>query len=153
MTESVKVVVHGMDGTIVKGSTQDFHPDGRQFRLVLPNGAETVPVEMAELKAVFFVKQLEDTVPRPRPKEFSAGDGNRPNGRPVAVLFRDGELLVGYTHSYNPERQGFFMLPAETEDNNLRVFVVRSAAKTVRLGPAAEEFARAAGGSDPSVAA
>src|SRR5439155_1032117 len=82
--------------------------------------------------------------------EFSPGDGNRGNGRPVAVVFKDGELIVGYTHSYNPERQGFFMLPADIDDNNLRIFVLKSAAKTLKLGPAAEEFARTAQGPSPS---
>lgn len=153
VSESVKVVVHAADGTLVKGSTQDFHPNRDVFRIVLPNGVDTVPVEMAELKAVFFVKQLESATSRPRQKDFSPCDGNRGNGRPVAVLFQDGELLVGYTHSYNPDRQGFFMLPADPSDNNVRIFVVKKAAKTLKLGSAAEEFARAMNGSSEAAAA
>lgn len=141
-TNRLKVVAHFTDGTLVKGSTQDFHPDRSMFRIVLPNGVDTTPAPMSDLKAVFFVRALDGTAPRPRPKEFSEHDGNRQNGRPVAVLFHDGELMVGYTHSYNSERQGFFVLPADTDDNNLRVFVVRHAVKTLKLGPQAEEFAR-----------
>jgi len=153
MTESLKVVVHCVDGTLVKGSTQDFHPDRPRFRVVLPNGIDTVPIEMSKLKALFFVRQLEDSVARPRRKEFSPGDGNRGNGRPVAVVFKDGELIVGYTHSYNPERQGFFMLPADPDDNNLRIFVLRHAVQTLKHGPAAEEFTRTLQGPSASPAA
>lgn len=141
VSERPKVVVHAVDGTLVKGTTQDFNPDRALFRIVLENGVDTVPVKMAELKAVFFVKALENAVPSRRQKHFSPADGNRSNGRPVAVLFQDGELLVGYTNSYNPERQGFFMVPANSDDNNVRMFVVRKAAKALKFGPAAEQFA------------
>ena len=144
MTENIKVVAHHMDGTLVKGSTQDFHPDRPMFRVVLPNGVDTVPVQMAKLKAVFFVKDLDGHVHPPRRKDFLPDDPNRANGRPVAALFKDGELIVGYTLSYNPDRQGFFLLPVDPADNNLRIFVIKKATKTLKLGPAAEEFTRAA---------
>ena len=144
MSERLNVVIHAADGTLIKGSTQTFHPDRATFLVAMPNGTDTVPVSMADLKAVFFVKELEVAHPHPRQKVFTPTDSNRGNGRPVAVLFRDGELLVGYTHSYNPERQGFFMLPADLSDNNLRIFVVKKAMKMVKLGPAAEQFASAA---------
>ena len=49
-------------------------------------------------------------------------------GSAYALWDYDGELIVGYTHSYNPERQGFFMLPADADDNNLRIFVLKNAA-------------------------
>jgi hypothetical protein len=153
VAESLKVVAHLTDGTLVKGSTQDFHPDRAMFRIVLASGVDTIPVRMDQIKAVFFVKQLEGGAPRPRQKEFLPTDGNRGNGRPVAVLFRDGELMVGYTHSFNTERQGFFMLPADPEDNNLRIFVMKSAASAFKLGPAAEEFARTRSRSSESNAA
>jgi hypothetical protein len=153
LSESPKVVAHTTDGLLVKGSTQDFNPDRSVFRIVLPGGVETVPAQMSELKAVFFVKELDNTTSRPRQKDFLPTDGNRGNGRPVAVLFKDGELLVGYANSYNPERQGFFMLPADPADNNIRIFVVRSAVKVLKLGPAAEEFVRATNQSSEAAAA
>lgn len=153
MAEKLNVVVHNARGELIKGSTQDFHPDRPMFRIVLPTGVDTVPVKMAELKAVFFVKQLDGAPTRRRAKSFSVTDGNRGNGRPVAVRFHDGELLVGYTHSFNPERQGFFMLPVGAEDNNLRVFVLRRAVKVLKLGADAEAFAREATGPEDSRAA
>jgi hypothetical protein len=91
---------------------------------------------------VFFVKELEGKQVRARAKQFSETDTNRPNNRPVAVLFKDGELLVGYSNSYSNERAGFFVLPASSEDNTLRVFVIRNATKAIKLGPAAEELVR-----------
>lgn len=153
VAQTLKVVAHLANGTLVKGSTQDFHPDRAQFRVVLPNGRDTVPVRMDQLKALFFVRKLEGAPPRPRQKEFLPTDGNRPNGKPVAVQFRDGELLVGYTHSFNTERKGFFMLPADPGDNNLRIFVMKSAAAALKLGPAAEQMARPAEGTPEARAA
>ncbi len=143
MPDTLNVVVHLTDGTLVKGSTQDFSPDRPSFRVVLPNGRDTRPVKTAETKAVFFVRQLDGTGTRVRARSFSSGDVNRTNGRPVAVLFRDGELLLGYSLSFNPERQGFFMLPADGADNNIRIFVVRRAVQTLKFGPDAEAFVRA----------
>jgi len=149
-SESIKVVAHVVDGTLIKGSTQDFHQDRAVFRIVLSNGVETVPMEMDQLKAVFFVRDLAPASPRPRQKEFFPNDGNRGNGRPVAVQFHDGELLLGYALTYNPNRQGFFMLPPDPDDNNLRIFVLKRAVTTLKVGPAALEFAHSA--SHPSEA-
>jgi len=49
----------------------------------------------------------------------------------VRVIFFDGEILVGTTHGYTPEREGFFIAPLERDSNNLRIFVISSAVKTV----------------------
>ena len=142
MAEINKVVVHDLKGNLIKGSTQDFYVERPTFRVVLPNGVDTVPIKLANLKAVFFVKELDGNQLRARAKQFSETDTNRPNNRPVAVVFKDGELLVGYANSYSNERLGFFVLPASSEDNTLRVFVIRNATKAIKLGPAAEELVR-----------
>ena len=142
MAEINKVVVHYLNGTLIKGSTQDFYVERPTFRVVLPNGQNTVPVKLAELKAVFFVKDLDGNKDRTRAKQFADTDANRANNRPVAVFFKDGELLVGYANSYSNERPGFFVLSASSDDNTLRVFVMRNAAKAIKLGPAAEELVR-----------
>ena len=55
------------------------------------------------------------------------------------MRFKDAELVCGYSLSYSPDRDGFFMFPADAGSNNLRVFVVTAAAMTVRAGPSAEE--------------
>jgi hypothetical protein len=47
------------------------------------------------------------------------------------ITFFDGEILVGTTQGYTPERDGFFVVPLERDSNNLRIFVVSSAVKKV----------------------
>jgi hypothetical protein len=49
----------------------------------------------------------------------------------VRITFSDREILVGTTHGYAPEREGFFVVPLERNSNNLRIFVVSSAVKKV----------------------
>jgi hypothetical protein len=63
-------------------------------------------------------------------------------GKKVAVLFKDGELLCGYTLTYVPGRDGFFMFPADGDTNNLRVYVVNASTAEVKTGPEAEALAQ-----------
>ena len=58
--------------------------------------------------------------------------GKKPFGRKVEVTFQDGEILVGSTLGYDLKREGFFMVPADPESNNIRAFLVSSAIKSVR---------------------
>ena len=59
-------------------------------------------------------------------------EGEKPSGRKVEVTFKDGEVLVGSTLSYDPKRQGFFIFPADPKSNNIRVYVVSYFVKKVR---------------------
>jgi hypothetical protein len=49
----------------------------------------------------------------------------------IKITFFDGEILIGTTHGYTPEREGFFVAPLESDSNNLRIFVISSAVKKV----------------------
>ncbi|MCX8012517.1 MAG: hypothetical protein N3A64_05145, partial [Desulfobacterota bacterium] len=124
ITQLNKVVVHFRDHTLMKGTTGDFSPNKPQFHLIDLEGKTTaIPVD--QLKAIFFVKDL---------------IGNRlhkdnydPNiaglGRKIWVKFYDGEVIIGHTLGYSPEREGFFIIPADPESNNERIFVVKEATK------------------------
>ena len=45
--------------------------------------------------------------------------------------FKDGEELLGTTQGYQPDRPGFFVIPADPESNNERCYVVASATEEV----------------------
>ncbi len=62
----------------------------------------------------------------------------------MAVRFKDGELLCGYTLTYMPGREGFFVFPSDAQSNNLRVYVLAAATATIKTGPAAEALAQQA---------
>ena len=76
---------------------------------------------------------VKDFVGRPLYKERKKYvEGEKPSGKKVEVTFVDGEVLVGSTLGYDPKRQGFFMFPADSKSNNIRVYVVSSVVEKVR---------------------
>jgi hypothetical protein len=141
MGEPNLVVVRYANGTIVKGTTQDFYPDKPMFHVQERGGAKTVSVKMADLKAVFFVKDLVGNPGHEHSRTFSPVDPGLSQGKRAAILFKDGELLLGYTLSYSLGRTGLWVIPVDQAGNNIRVFVLTAAAKQIKVGPAADELA------------
>ena len=129
-----RVVVHLQNGKILKGQTHDFLPMKDRFHLVPDEGdSRQKPLEilMNEMKALFFVKDLEGDSGRVDKNEF---DPSKPEpGRKVRVLFKDGEVMTGTTQAYQPGRPGLFMVPADKESNNERCYVVIAATQEVKL--------------------
>ncbi len=124
MTPPRKTVVHYRDGRILKGFTNNFQPHREVFQLAATDSPEAKVEEIwtPDLKAVFFVKDLAGDSRR---VDSNAFDPDRPVvGRKVRVLFKDGELLVGSTDSYDPARKGFFFVPADANSNIERCYVV-----------------------------
>jgi hypothetical protein len=142
MSEAVRVVAHYVDGRILKGTTQDFRPNRPTFHLVPASGKAIVDVRCADLKAVFFVKTFEGSATRTKLRGFVQAPSETTQGKKIAVRFKDGELICGYTLAYTPERSGFFLVPADPKSNNLRVYVVTASAVEVKAGPAADALAR-----------
>jgi formylmethanofuran dehydrogenase subunit D len=83
------------------------------------------------LKGVYFVRDFEGNSQYNERKTFA--ENERPSGRKVEVTFKDGEVMVGSTMGYDPQRQGFFFFPADPQSNTLRVFVVTAAVSNVRF--------------------
>jgi hypothetical protein len=127
-----KIVVRYLDGRILKGQTSDFLPTKPMFHLLLtdtPPGTSPLEVQLAGVKAIFFVKDFAGNREHEKIKEFPA---DKPVvGRKIRVTFHDGEMLVGVTQGYDPSRPGFFVIPADAGSNNDRCFVVASATKEV----------------------
>jgi hypothetical protein len=99
--------------------------------MVMDAPVEEKPIEISikDLKAVFFVKDFAGNPQHVKSNEF---DPSRPqNGRKIRVEFKDGEVLVGTTMGYQPGRQGFFILPADTGSNNERCYVVSAFTKEI----------------------
>ena len=123
--QPAKVVVRYADGRIIKGYTQDFLPTKPSF-LVRPidigTSIDAVEVMIRDLKAVFFVRDFVGNPNHIDPKDFS--DGVDAPGILLQVTFKDGEVIVGSALSYDPQRPGFFILPADSNGNNLGIFVV-----------------------------
>ena len=142
MPEMLRVVVRFEDGRALKGTTQDFKPVSPRFHLTPAAGGPAVEVQQVGLKAVFFVRGFEGSASREKVRGFVEAPAETPQGRKVAVQFRDGELLCGYTMTLAPDRAGFFVFPADPGSNNLRIFVLTAATSVIKAGPAAEQLAR-----------
>jgi hypothetical protein len=138
------VVARFTDGRVLKGVTQDFSPNRGIFHIHPEGASEAVQLRFKQLKALFFVSTLEGDPTRQDVRGFLAGPEETQKGKKIAVRFRDGELLCGYTLSWTPEREGFFVFPADTGSNNQRVFVITAATLEVKAGPAAELLAHRA---------
>jgi hypothetical protein len=127
-----KIVVHCQDGRLMKGITNDFFPDKDLFHLIPMNvapGSKALELRTTELKAVFFVKEFGGNPDYIDMKEFDLAKSLI--GRKIKVVFKDGELMVGTTHGYQPNRPGFFVVPVDTKSNIERCFVIISATKEV----------------------
>jgi len=139
--DNLKVVAHFQDGTVVHGTTLDFLPNRPMFHLQPMDGGPARKVQCVRLKALFFVKSFVGSPKRDDIRGFIAGPAETQQGRKVAVRFKDGELLCGYTLGYSGERDGFMMFPADAEGNNSRIYVMRSSTVEIKAGPAAEVLA------------
>ena len=90
---------------------------------------ERLLVPIARLKAVFFVKTLQGDPDRVDANTFD----HNPRARKVEVTFRDGEVMVGSTLNYKPNGHGFFLQPASSRSNNVRIYVVTPAVRHMRF--------------------
>ena len=136
------VVARYLDGRILKGTTRDFTTSRPMFHLEVGSTHEVIEVRMRQLKAVFFVKSFDGDANRQDVTGFINGPEEKPQGRKIAVRFRDGEFMCGYTMSWSPDREGFFLFPADTGSNNDRVYVVSSSTDEIKAGPQAEVLAQ-----------
>jgi hypothetical protein len=131
------VVARYRDGKMIRGMTHDFGPQKKVFHVsTVEKHGRTVngkvfEIHLSDLKAVFFVKSLEGRQDPHSPKGLVDDKLLAPGLMKVRVTFFDEEILVGTTHGYTPEREGFFIAPLERDSNNLRIFVISSAVKSV----------------------
>ena len=128
-----KIVVHFADGRVLRGHTDDFLPTKPTFHLSpMEPAAQAKPLEVriVDLKAIFFVKEF-NTKRHLKPHRQGFDPGRPTAGRKIRVLFRDGEILTGTTQGYDPNRPGFFVVPADAASNNERCFVVTDSTKQV----------------------
>lgn len=131
LREPSKLVVACLDGRRLKGYVFNFSPLRERFRLFPEANSPPeagIDVELAELKALFFVK---DFAGNPRYIEHYDANGGR--GRKLEVTFKDGEKIIGTTEAWNAQKSGFFLFPADAMTNNLRIFVINRNVAQVRL--------------------
>ena len=126
-----KLVAACLDGRRLKGYVFNFSPLRDRFRLFPEENSPAeagVDLQLAQLKAVFFVKEFAGA-----PEHHDHYDTNSPHrGRVMEVSFRDGEKILGTTEAWNPAKPGFFLIPADPASNNIRIFVINRNVAQVR---------------------
>ena len=129
-----KIVARYLDGRVLKGQTNDFFPGKATFHMNLldaPPGTKPVEVQLKDLKAVFFVKDFLGNPGRHPRQDF---DTARPAaGRKIKVAFKDNEIIVGTTQGYQPDRPGFFIIPADPQSNNERCYIIREPTRQIEM--------------------
>jgi hypothetical protein len=132
--EHTKVVVRYADGRIIKGYTRDFLPTHRSFH-VQPfdsgDSTDALDIWVGDLKGVFFVRDFSGDPNYQERKEIF--EGAKVVGKVLEVTFKDGEIVVGSSLSYDPDRPGFFIFPIDPDWNNLGIFVVSQSVSKVRF--------------------
>jgi hypothetical protein len=125
-----KVIARFIDGRIVAGYTNDFHPTKQRLHLSSnPRHGESTSIPLVRLKALFFVREFSGNPTLVESKDFI----DPPKGRKVEVTFHDNEVMVGSTLGYRGEGNGFFLHPADGRSNNLRVFVTAAGVRRMRF--------------------
>jgi small nuclear ribonucleoprotein (snRNP)-like protein len=120
-----KVVVGCLDGRRLKGYLYNFSALKDCFSLLPqenPLHERGIQILLKDIKAIFFVKDFAGSRDR---KRNNSGDSKK-HGRKIEVTCKDGEIMIGMTEGYNPQKLGFFLFPLDEEDNNIRAFVINS---------------------------
>lgn len=127
-----KIVVHEKSGSVLKGTTADFLPKRPLFHLVVGglHGEEIKKIFINDLKAVFFVKDFSGNKDY---KEAKGSNGLPGSGKKIRAVFKDGEAISGYTHVFNMDQPGFFLIPLDPKSNNERVYIVFSSLSTLEV--------------------
>jgi hypothetical protein len=127
-------------GRVVKGWTSDFRPNRAEFHVRIPGEAEAVEIRLVELKALFFIKNLEGSREHEERKEF---DQLGSDWSKIWVQFKcDREELAGWSAPHLSSGSGFFFLPTDMESNIDKIFVPHCAVRCCLKGADAEVAAR-----------
>lgn len=112
-----RVVLRYRDGRTERVALEPIDPSREVVVARRDDGPAEVP--FSDLKAVFFPRTEPDGALEPA------------SGMQIAIEFNDGEVIRGTAH-YNPERNGFFLFPADRSKND-RIFVVNSAIVSIEV--------------------
>jgi hypothetical protein len=129
-----RVVIRKLDKSLNKGFVDPIsylRPDGVE---ILDREGRLCTVPIAELKAVFFVREFEGNPRRDERKVFQS----RPKllaGLWVRMVFKDNEVLEGLLPNDLLEvpTNGFLITPPDVYSNNVKIFVPRCALAAIHV--------------------
>ncbi|MGC4123117.1 MAG: hypothetical protein QM765_52825 [Myxococcales bacterium] len=116
-----RVIVHTLEGQVKRGTMRNVNLDGESLDLEVYTGQPPERLPTKRLKAVFFL-----LAPGAKPLQ--------PSGNKLRVTFHDERQVAGFAPAYRPEDNGFFMFPADARTNTARIYIYRSAVKSIARG-------------------
>ncbi len=125
-----KIVARFLDGRMLKGTALDIQPSRPTFH-VRPSVASAVTVNLADLKAVFYVRSLDGDSSHEEDLTPDPGDARGRGSLVLMLRFVDGEVMVGMTNCDPLNRPYFFIVPVDPRSNNIRVLVNRAAVVSI----------------------
>jgi hypothetical protein len=128
---SAKVVARFLDGRLLKGTTLDVDPKKPTCH-VRPDGGKPTPVELRDLKALFFVRSYDGNSAHDEQLEPEPDDIRARGSVLVSLRFDDGEEIVGMTFRYPPNQPFFFVVPVDPKSNNVRVLINAAAVTSMK---------------------
>ncbi len=127
------VVANLLRGGVVKGISLDVDAAKPLCHIRTDGGA--VEVKLAEVKALFFVRDLAGD-PARNDGQALAGDDPRQRGATVVEIeFKDGERIVAFTNRFPPRGAFYFVVPVDPASNNSRILVNSAAVASLRQCP------------------
>jgi hypothetical protein len=125
-----KVVLRLRNGQVIKGRLARFTPEAGLVGVSVPPVAEVQLVALESLKAVFYVKDYAGNPAYNTKRGIFTPDAA---GHRIRVRFHDGEELWGTAENLPMSGPGYFLRGGDPDDNNDRVYVVRSSAATIEI--------------------
>lgn len=108
---------------------------GFPTRLILQkdNGSGEHDIDVAQAKAIFFVRSFEGHNEK-HPVRFYA-NGPAVHGIWVEVRFSDGEVVEGVIHNsiHHLVENGFLLSPSDPDSNNEVIYVLKSSISNYRV--------------------
>jgi len=121
-----KIVARTKNGKCFKGYLRDGRFLMRGILRMTTVDSQELPVDLNQLKGVFFVRDFDGNKHHLENKILLA-DPERPGIR-VRLRFEDNETMEGVIENHLDllEASGFFFWPADPEANNDLIFVMKS---------------------------
>jgi len=120
-----KVVAHFIDHTVVKGTSVDVDPGKPRCHIRTEDGV--LEVDLTQLKALYFVKDLTGRPEYNESRATEQGDSRLRGSHAVKLTFMDGEAVHALMNRFPPNRPFYFVLPIDAASNNERILVNRDA--------------------------
>lgn len=128
-----KVIVKLLSGKEITGNALYFSASKPTFHLQVEKEgkSEVLPVNIVATKAIHFLKKEESGESPLRTEKIDQSVFAGTLAFKLFIEFKDGEVLNGSTHKYNPNDKGFFLVPLNPADRSERIYINAGAVKHV----------------------